>query len=220
MKLGVFDSGIGGEAVAERLRVTFPTAIVHTVNDRMHVPYGLRSQSEIIRLTEKTLQPLLDGTYDIIVIACNTATAAAIETLRSRYPSQLFIGLEPMIKPAAALTRTGVVAVCATPATLNSSRYKNHKAQYRDITFFEPDCSDWASLIESGSLEQDRIEDVITSCLNARADVIVLGCTHYHWIGDTIAAFATGQAIVLEPSDAIASRVRELLNLSEQPQPQ
>ncbi len=220
MKLGVFDSGIGGEAVAEKLRATFPTAIVHIVNDREHVPYGLRSQSEIITLTDKALQPLLDDTYDIIVIACNTATAAAIETLRSRYPDQLFIGLEPMIKPAAALTKTVVVAVCATPATLASTHYKDHKSHYNHVRFFEPNCSDWASLIESGSLEQDRIEAVITSCLQAHADVIVLGCTHYHWIGDKIAALTVGRAVVLEPSNAIASRIRELLRLSDQPQPE
>lgn len=212
MKLGVFDSGIGGEAVAKQLKEHFPDAIIHTVNDRAHVPYGLRSQAEIITLTTRALQPLLDGTYDIIVIACNTATAAAIETLRSTYPEQLFIGLEPMIKPAAALARSGVVAVCATPATLTSNRYRLHKESYPTVTFFEPDCSDWASLIEAGELEQDRIEAVVTSCLDAGADVIVLGCTHYHWIGDKIAALAAGRAIVLEPSKAIASRIRELLS--------
>lgn len=214
MKLGVFDSGIGGEAVTEQLKEHFPDAIIHTVNDRAHVPYGLRPQAEIITLTTRALQPLLDGTYDIIVIACNTATAAAIETLRSTYPEQLFIGLEPMIKPAAALTRSGVVAVCATPATLTSSRYRLHKEAYPSVTFFEPDCSDWASLIEADELEQDRIEAVVASCLDADADVIVLGCTHYHWIGDKIAARAAGRAIVLEPSRAIASRIRELLRVA------
>jgi glutamate racemase len=212
MKLGVFDSGIGGEAVAAQLKEHFPDAIIHMVNDREHVPYGLRPPSEIIALTKQALTPLLDGSYDIIVIACNTATAVAIETLRSTYPEQLFIGLEPMIKPAVATTHTGVVAVCATPATLKSTRYTNHKETYPAITFFEPDCSDWASLIEAGALEQRHIKSVVTSCLDADADVIVLGCTHYHWIGDNIAAAAAGKAIVLEPSNAIASRVRELLS--------
>ena len=116
MKIGVFDSGIGGEAVAAALRHTFPEAVVTTVNDHNNVPYGSKSPEEIIRLTDTALQPLREDNCDVIVLACNTATAVAIETLRSRYPSQFFIGIEPMVKTAASITKTDEIAVCATPA--------------------------------------------------------------------------------------------------------
>src|SRR5665811_632027 len=98
MKLGVFDSGIGGEAIANALQQTFPDAVVITVNDRAHIPYGDKTADEVISLTNTAIQPLLKANCDIIVLACNTATALAIETLRMNYPQQKFIGIEPMIK--------------------------------------------------------------------------------------------------------------------------
>jgi glutamate racemase len=214
MRIGVFDSGIGGEAVAANLRHEFPHADIMTVSDREHVPYGNRSTDEIIELTDAAIKPLFQSGCDVIVLACNTATAAAIETLRERYPTQPFIGLEPMIKPAAALTKTGTIAVFATPATLASQRYLEAKREHASsVTILEPDCSDWAALIEADDMNREKIEDVVNDCLVSGADVIVLGCTHYHWIKHEIVETAGVQAAVLEPSEAIARRVRELLNL-------
>ena len=212
MKLGIFDSGIGGEAVAESLRIAFPTADITTVNDREHVPYGDRTLEDIARLTDAAIQPLLASGCDVIVIACNSATAAAIETLRATYPEQLFIGLEPMIKPAAAMTRTGTVAVCATPATLSSDRYQHLKETFAaEITVLEPDCSGWSRMIEDNAVNEDHVEETIESVCAAGADVIVLACTHYHWIRGAIEKTAAGRATVIDPSDAIADRVRSLL---------
>lgn len=214
MKLGVFDSGIGGEAVAAALQNTFPDASMLIVNDKANVPYGGKSPSEVIRLTDAAIQPLLSAQCDVIVLACNTATAAAIETLRGRYPSQKFIGIEPMIKPAAALTKTNTIAVCATPATLASNRYHNLVARYAaDIKIIEPDCSDWAYLIEHSQINHEHIAAVIESVINEGADVIILGCTHYHWIKDDIISLTRGRAVVLEPSEAIGQRVAQLLQL-------
>src|SRR5690606_15571961 len=102
MKLGVFDSGIGGETIAASLRIAFPKAEIEVVNDRKNVPYGSKSTEQIIILTDAAIQPLLTLSCDVIILACNSASAAAIETLRATYPEQKFIGLEPMIKPAAA----------------------------------------------------------------------------------------------------------------------
>lgn len=210
MKLGVFDSGIGGEAVAASLGQAFPDADVTVVNDREHVPYGDRSPEEIIRLTDAAIQPLLG--CDIIILACNSATAAAIETLRSRYPEQHFIGLEPMVKPAAGMTQSGVIAICATPATLSSDRYRTLKRQFGSgTTILEPDCSDWARLIEDNSLNASHVADVIDSVCSEGADVIVLACTHYHWIRTVIEKSAAGRAAVIDPSAAIVQRVRSLL---------
>lgn len=214
MKLGIFDSGIGGEAVAASLRSSLPDAEILTVNDRAHLPYGDRSQTEVIALTDAAIQPLLKARCDIIVLACNTATAAAIETLRKRYPGQRFIGLEPMLKPAAELTRSGTIAVCATPATLASTRYRHLKDTYAsDTTVIEPDCSSWARMIEDNEVNEQSIVATIQTLLDHGADVIVLACTHYHWIRELIETVAAEQAVVIDPSEAIARRVRSLLEL-------
>ncbi len=213
MKLGVFDSGIGGEAVADALRKTFPDAEIVTVNDRANVPYGGKSPALVLRLTDAAIQPLLSGKCDVIILACNTATALAIDALRQKYPAQKFIGIEPMVKTAAALTKRSVIAVCATKATLASDRYKrlvrDHGAALRII---EPDCSEWASLIENNLMNRSHIERAINTVCEDGADVIVLGCTHYHWIKELITMLAAGRAKVIEPSEAIGRRVKALLS--------
>lgn len=213
MKLGVFDSGIGGEAVAAALHVTFPDADIMTVNDRQHVPYGDKTADDVIRLTDIAIQPLLMASCDVIILACNTATALAIELLRQRYPTQKFIGIEPMIKTAANLSKTGTIAVCATPATLASDRYHNLIAQHAAaLHILEPDCATWAHMIEHNQLNHQTIEHIITAACDQGADVIVLGCTHYHWIKDLITTLAAGRAVILEPSEAIGRRVQQLID--------
>lgn len=214
MKLGVFDSGIGGEAIAASLATAFPQADIMTVNDKAHMPYGSRGAEEIVSLTDKAIQPLLTAQCDVIVIACNTATTTALPTLRKKYPAQKFIGIEPMVKPACALTKTGVVAVCATPVTLASERYAKLVAEYaHGVSLIEPDCSDWAYMIENNAVNEEKIAAVVADVIKQGADVIVLGCTHYHWIKELIEQSANGDAMVLEPSNAIAARVSELLDL-------
>ncbi|MEI7689795.1 MAG: aspartate/glutamate racemase family protein [Candidatus Saccharibacteria bacterium] len=215
MKIGIFDSGIGGEAIAIALQSTFPDADIETVNDKAHLPYGDKTKSEVISLTDHAIQPLLNDGCDVMVLACNTATALAIESLRLKYPNQKFIGIEPMVKTAAKLTKSGIIAVCATPATLKSERYKKLVNKFgSNLKIIEPDCSKWAKMIENDRINKKSIEKVVTdSCANG-ADIIVLGCTHYHWIKDLISELAAGQATVIEPSEAISRRVKKLLNLS------
>jgi glutamate racemase len=211
MRIGVFDSGIGGEAVAASLALSLPDAIITTVNDKTHVPYGDRDQKDIIMLTDAALQPLL-GNQDIIVIACNSATAAAIEWLRTTYPNQLFVGLEPMVKPAVEQSRSGIIAVCATPATLASSRYMALKKKYLGNTIcLEPNCRNWASMIETSTIDHSIIEIEINDVIQSGADVIVLACTHYHWIRSLIEDVVKDRAIVLDPSQAIAKRIISLM---------
>lgn len=211
MKIGVFDSGIGGEAIAASLQGHFPDAHIVTVDDHAHLPYGDKSYEEIRTLTNTAIQPLLGS--DGIVIACNSATAAAIDWLRQTYPHQKFIGLEPMVKPAAQQTKSGVIAVCATPATLAGERYKTLKETYAaKITVLEPDCRTWARMIEDNVMNEQILKTQITALLDQQADVIVLGCTHYHWIKEDIMQLTGNRAIIIDPSDAIADRVRELLS--------
>lgn len=214
MKLGVFDSGIGGEAVATALQKTFPEAEIITVNDHDNVPYGEKSKGAVIVLTEAAIQPLLRAQCDVIILACNTATALAIEQLRRDYPHQKFIGIEPMIKTAATMTKTGTIAVCATWATLGSERYAELIERFgKHLTILEPDCSQWAYWIEHNQLNHNHVKEIIEKVCSQGADVIVLGCTHYHWIKEDVIALAAGRAIVLEPSEAIGRRIKQLLQL-------
>jgi glutamate racemase len=216
MKLGVFDSGIGGEAVAASLRITFPDAQIIVVNDQKNIPYGDKTADQVISLTDAAVQPLLKASCDIIILACNTATALAIATLRTKYPNQKFIGIEPMIKTAANVTKANTIAVCATPATLASERYHNLITKYGShLTILEPDCSTWAYMIENNTVNHEEIKHVIEDMCLRGADVIILGCTHYHWIKELILEIADGRAQVIEPSDAIGRRVQQLLQKEE-----
>lgn len=212
MKIGIFDSGIGGEALKNELALRLPEANFVTINDKENVPYGDKSPEEITALTQKAIQPLLKNACDVIVIGCNTATAIAIEKLREEYPNQRFVGLDPMVKPAALITRTGTIAVCATPATLKSKRYETLKNQFAsNISVFEPDCSEWAYMIESNQIQKEKIITTVEVIRRSNADVIVLACTHYHWIGQFIQELAGKDIRVIKPSDSIASRIRSLL---------
>lgn len=210
MKIGIFDSGIGGEAIAQALAETFPRADIITVNDNRNLPYGDKTPDEVKSFTDTAIQSILGR--DIIVIACNTATTLALSYLRQKYPHQKFIGIEPMIKPASKLTRSGVICVCATPATLASERYLELKRNYASsLIVVEPDCSKWASMIENNSVNKFHIHETITPALEQGTDIIVLGCTHYHWIKEMIQNIAGDNATILEPSESIARRVEQLL---------
>lgn len=211
MRIGVFDSGIGGEALSGSIRNAFPHAQLLVVHDREHMPYGERTQVEVQRLTNIAIQSLLEQQCNVIVIACNTATAVAIEWLRAKYPSQQFIGLELMVKPASSLTKTGVITVYATPATLTSTRYQNLKKSFaQHISIFEPVCHDWAKMIEDNDINESKIADMVEQAKKHNADVIVLACTHYHWIREQIEQTAGPGITVLDPSEAIVARVGTL----------
>ena len=211
-KIGVFDSGIGGKSIALKLEQLFPEAEIISVDDSKNVPYGTKSEDDIKSLTLQAIKPLLDTGCDAIVIACNTATAVAIETLRITYPDVHFVGIEPMVKPASKITKTKTIAVLATPRTLSSERYHNLKNEWAaGINVIEPDCATWAGLIESHQLDTIPVEKTITDAINHNADVIVLGCTHYHWLKERVQAVAGYGVAVLEPSDAIGARLDSLL---------
>lgn len=214
MKLGVFDSGVGGIAVARALQITFPTATIITAHDKKNVPYGDKSPEEVLALTSAAIKPLLEASCDCIILACNTATAYAIEPLREQHPLQQFIGIEPMIKAAAELTATKTIAVCATPATLASNRYATLIREYGShLEIIEPDCSQWAYWIENNTLSREHIQQTVTDIRLRGADVIVLGCTHYHWIKELITELAGDSITVIEPSEAVGRRVTALLSL-------
>ncbi|NCQ54476.1 hypothetical protein COV88_01720 [Candidatus Saccharibacteria bacterium CG11_big_fil_rev_8_21_14_0_20_41_19] len=215
MKLGVFDSGIGGQAVAIALQSTFPTATIIVIDDRAHIPYGNKTADQVISLTDAAIQPLLNANCDAIVLACNTATALAINPLRAKYPQHKFVGIEPMIKTASKLTKSHTITVCATPATLASDRYNQLIEKFgKDINIIEPDCSNWAQMIEDNQINHQQIKQTVDESCTRGSDVIVLGCTHYHWIKDLIIELSNERAQVIEPSEAIGERLKSILKTS------
>lgn len=211
MKIGVFDSGVGGLSVANAIRAALPEHEVLLREDREHVPYGTRTPEEILGFVIPIIQNLVDQGCAVIIIACNTVSTTLITDLREHFTIPL-IAMEPMVKPAAELSKSKVIAVCATPTTLTSNRYAWLKASYApDMSVLEPDCSDWSYMIEHNQVDEEKIKARIAEVLQEGADVIVLGCTHYHWIEDEINKLAAGKAIVLQPEQAVIKQLRTVL---------
>lgn len=210
-KIGVFDSGVGGLSMADAVQVALPQAEVLLRQDKEHVPYGLRPPEEILRFVTPIFQELVDAGCRAIVVACNTVTTTLIGELRERFSVPL-VAVEPMVKPAAALTKTKIIAVCATPTTLASPRYAELKREYASgLTVLEPDCSDWAAMIERKQVDEAAVAGRINEVLEAGADVIVLACTHYHWIEKEITELAAGRAAVLQPEPAVIRQLTRVL---------
>ena len=180
-------------------------------DDSEHVPYGTRSLQEIYAFTKPILNSLVAEGCQVIVIACNTVTTNLIEQLRAELPIPL-LGMEPMVKPAARETKTGVIAVCATPRTLASKRYQWLKQNYaKEVKVLEPDCSDWSYMIENNSLDREKIIGIVESVCSQSADQIVLGCTHYHWIEELINDSARGRAKVIHPEKPMTIKLKQVL---------
>lgn len=211
VKIGVFDSGVGGLAMANAVRQALPDAEVILRQDKEHVPYGLRPPEQILGFVVPIFQSMIDEGCQVIVVACNTVTTTLINELRERFSTPL-VAVEPMVKPASKLTRNKVIAVCATPTTLASPRYKWLKDEYADgIKVLEPDCSDWSAMIEQERVNQTAIAERINAVLSENADVIVLACTHYHWIEEEIRDLARGRAQVIQPTTAIIEQLKRVL---------
>ncbi len=211
VRVGVFDSGIGGRSVANAIEKALPNIKVTFVNDREHVPYGSKTPEELYGLVLPILQKIAEDS-DVIVVACNTVSTTLIDQLRTALPVPL-IAMEQMVKPAAEQTTSGVIAVCATPTTLASARYKQLKETYaQGIKVIEPDCKDWTSMIENNTVDQKQIRECIDEACKHGADVIVLGCTHYHWIEDIITELAGSRALVIQPEQAVVKQVQKVIS--------
>ncbi|HVO86592.1 MAG TPA: glutamate racemase [Candidatus Binatia bacterium] len=211
MKIGVFDSGVGGLAVVQAIAKTMPELEIDYKDDKTHLPYGTKSIDEIYGYVKPIFKSFVADGCQIIVVACNTVTTNLIDCLRSEFEVPM-VGIEPMVKPAAAATKSGIIAVCATPRTLSSQRYAWLKRQYaKGVKVLEPDCSDWATMVENNGVDRDKIAEIIDSVIARGADQIVLGCTHYHWIEQQINQIAAGRATVLQPEDAVVSQLKRVL---------
>jgi glutamate racemase len=209
-RVGVFDSGVGGRSVANAIQFALPNTQVVFVNDSKNVPYGTKSPEELLTLVLPILTDLARKS-DVIVIACNTVSTTLIDQLRTKIEIPL-IPVIPMIEDAVALTKSSVIAVCATPTTLASNHYDHLKKTYaKEVTVLEPDCSDWALMIENDQLDRHKIHARIDEACTMGADVIVLGCTHYHWIEDLIKETADRRAVILQPEPMVVAKVKRVL---------
>ena len=215
MKIGVFDSGIGGLSVAKAIEQGIPDANVLFVHDTPnHFPYATKTADEIYSFIVPVFESLVRADCDVIVVACNTVSTMFITQLREAFDVPM-VAIEPMVKPAAALTKTGKVIVCATPHTLASERYAWLKKAYgKACIFVEPDCTHWSYLIEHNRMHEAQLQEEIEPALAQGADVIVLACTHYHWIEDHLKAIAKGRAEVIQPETAIVAQVKRVLGLA------
>ena len=212
--IGIFDSGSGGLSVLREIIKILPREKYIYFADNAFCPYGEKTPAFIQDRGRAITDFLLSQGADIIVVACNTATAAAISTLREEY-SVKFIGMEPAVKPAALSSETGVIGVLATAGTLKGSKYLNTKGLYQDdVRIAERVGKGFVELVERGILDgpeaEATVRESLQPLLDEGADRIVLGCTHYPFLRDVIQRIAGPSVQVIDPAPAVA---RHLLNV-------
>ena len=216
--IGVFDSGSGGLSVLKEIVRLLPDEQYVYFADNAFCPYGEKTAAEIRSRAHVITDRLLAEGAGIIVVACNTATAAAIADLRESYPDIPFIGMEPAVKPAAIGTRTGVIGVLATAGTLKGSKYLNTKGKYEDdVKIVEHVGQGFVELVEACDLNSPKAEEIVresvTPLLAECADTIVLGCTHYPFLAPVIQRIAGDDVTVIDPAPAVA---RQTVNVMQQ----
>jgi len=214
--IGVFDSGVGGLSVLRAIRVQMPEESVLYFGDQGHIPYGPRPIEQIRDFSEAITNFLIEQDAKIIVVACNTASAAALKYLREKYPHVHFVGMEPAVKPAAETTQTGKVGVLATPATFQGALYASVVERFANgVELFQNTCNGLVQQIEQGTLrgsETRRIlEDALKPMLEKNIDTVVLGCTHYPFVIPLIQEIVGENVRVIDPAPAVAKQVKRLL---------
>ena len=214
--IGIFDSGSGGLSVYRELVKVLPRERFVYYSDNAHCPYGEKTALYIQERARFITDFLLGKGADIIVVACNTATAAAISMLREEYPSVPFVGMEPAVKPAALGTRTGVIGVLATAGTLKGSKYLHTRGRFEDnVRIAEHVGQGFVELVEAGILDGPEAEATVRASLqpllDEGADVVVLGCTHYPFLRPVIERIAGPGVQVIDPAPAVARQAQRLL---------
>ena len=225
IKVGFFDSGVGGLSILRAFKKLCPSVPVEYLADTEHAPYGNRSAEEVLRLSENNSRELLERGCDVIVVACNTATQAAIKHLRAWREDIPFVGVEPAVKPAALYTKTGVVGVLATAGTLNGRLFNETKERFaKGVVVLAAVADEFVKEAEKLAgvspesvcqAERERLLNVVKAkvepLMNAGADVIVLGCTHFPLLNPLITEVCAGKAQVIDPSEAVARRIKTVV---------
>lgn len=214
--IGLFDSGVGGLSIWRQVAEQLPAESLLYLADQAHVPYGERSAAEIRRFCLAVADALVAQGCKAIVVACNTASAVALRPMRRRFPGLPILGLEPAVKPAVALTRSGVVGVMATPATFQGDLYRATVGRHAStVQVVNQVCIGLADLVEQGSLEGPDCEELLSRFLEpmlaAGADTIVLGCSHYPFVIETIRRLVGPSLAVIDPAPAVARHLGRVL---------
>ena len=218
--IGIFDSGVGGLSVFREIRKLLPEESYIYYSDNAHCPYGEKTKEYIPDRAREITDFLLSKGAEIIVVACNTATAAAISTLRDEYEVP-FIGMEAAEKPAASKTKSGTVGVLATAGTLKAEKYLTTRGKYaEEVRFVEHVGEGFVELVERGAIKGEEAEVIVRRSLlpllEAGADTIVLGCTHYPFLAETIAKVASEfcperEISIIDPAPAVAKHLMEIM---------
>lgn len=214
--IGVFDSGVGGLSVLRAMREQMPNEHIIYFGDQSHVPYGPRPMEQIQNFSEGITNFLMDKGAKLIVVACNTASAAALSYLRGKFPQMQFVGMEPAVKPAAEYTQTGRVGVLATPATFQGALYASVVERFAsNVELFQNTCMGLVGEIEKGNLTGPEtraiLESALLPMLEKNIDTVVLGCTHYPFVIPLIEQIAGEKVRVIDPAPAVARQAKRLL---------
>lgn len=216
MPIGVFDSGVGGLSVLKAIRQELPDEALIFLADQANVPYGVQSLEIVRCFSEASTRFLLRQNAKAVVLACNTASAAALNWLRQEFKDIPFIGMEPAVKPAAETTRSGVVGVLATPATFQGALYTSVVERFaKGVRLLQNTCPGLVSQIEAGELDSPTtrriLKDALAAMLLEGVDTIVLGCTHYPLVIPLIEEIAGKGVRVIDPAPAVAKQLRRVL---------
>ncbi len=218
--IGVFDSGIGGLSVANAIYRLLPNESVIYFADTGRVPYGPRPAWQIQSFSEEITSFLLEKKCKMIVVACNTATAAALDDLRKKWPDISIVGMEPAVKPAAEATQSNKVGVLATLSTINSERYAQLMHRYAaNVEVTENPCIGLVPLIEEGKLDdiqtRELLESILFPMLEDGIDTLVLGCTHYPFLLPLLRSILGPEIQIIDPAPAVARQVQRVLSNKE-----
>ena len=210
--IGIFDSGVGGLTVANAISLLLPNEAIFYIGDTARIPYGNKSKDDIEKFSLEMTKFLLDKDCKAIVIACNTASAYALEAVRNTYPDIPVIAMEPAVKPAIEHSKTGAIGVLATLGTLKSDRYSHLKDKFgQGIQILENPCLGLVDNIEAGKWNDPEtvllLETILKPMVDAQVDHIVLGCTHYPIVIPLIANIMGDSVQLVNPAPAIAKQV-------------
>tara|TARA_R110001583_G_scaffold86860_1_gene226678 strand:- start:10113 stop:10901 length:789 start_codon:yes stop_codon:yes gene_type:complete len=213
--IGIFDSGIGGTSIWKEVIKLLPNENTIYLADSLNAPYGEKSSEEILLLSIKNTELLISKGCKLIIIACNTATTNAIDYLRKTYNIP-FIGIEPAIKPAALLSKTGAIGILATKGTLTSKLFEKTATEYtKNITTIEQDGEGLVPLIEAGKLNSKELNELLSTylkpMLNFNIDHLVLGCTHYPYLIPQIKEILGSEVNIIDSGEAVAKQTKAVL---------
>jgi glutamate racemase len=213
--IGLFDSGVGGLSVLRAVRAQLPRADLLYFGDNLHIPYGPRPLAEVREFSEAITRFLLDRSAQVIVVACNTASAAALKHLRATFPAVPFVGMEPAVKPAAEQTQTRVVGVLATPATFQGELFNSVVERFaQGVTVLPQVCPGLVQQIEAGELDSPQTEAMLRGWVEPMVaqniDALVLGCTHYPFVIPLLERICGPGVRVIDPAPAVARQVERV----------